>query len=43
MRGVYKVNGLDFRPLEGVRFSGPPVMCAKERGRTKRLEIEPTK
>ena len=37
---------LDFQPFEGVRFSGPPpnnaVVCAKERGRTKRLEIEPT-
>ena len=29
---------LDFQPFEGVRFSDPP----KERGRTKRLEIEPT-
>ena len=32
---------LDFQPFEGVRFSDPPP-CAKERGRTKRLEIEPT-
>ena len=35
---------LDFQPFEGVRISDPPpniLVCAKERGRTKQLEIEP--
>ena len=43
--GVCVRSRLDFQPFEGVWFSDPPpnnVVCAKERGRTKRLEIEPT-
>ena len=34
---THQLSRLDFQPFEGVRFHPPP----KERGRTKRLEIEP--